>query len=351
MSDSINTIHNEMLDFISNKYDKTVGYPIYDITRTIAIVADSLFNKIDELYKHINPENLSGDELNEYTSQHKGITRKEATKAIGTLHIIGTCDIEYGDLFETPHGVQFYATNDYSIIDSGDISVKAVKAGSAGNVGSGSITLIPVSIPGINSVTNPEPTYDGFDAEDDSSLLSRYMYSLQNPITSNNKAHYKKWALDVSGVGNAKVAPLENGPNTVSVYIVDTDMKPANEELIQRVQNYIDPGASGRGEGEATVGAYCTVKSAIEKPLNISLKVSIISGYNEDTVKQNIATSINEYLKSINFVSTTVSYAHIGYAILNVEGIEDYSELLINGTTDNIELGNYESAVAYITYE
>lgn len=351
MSRTVDEIHAEMLETISDSYEKTAGYPTYDLTRSIAIVAAGLEEISDDLYNHLDPNNLSGTELNAYTSQHKGISRKEANKAVGQLLVTGTCDIVYGDLFETENGVQFYADNNYSIVDSGTIGIKAVNAGASGNVGANTITLVPVSIPNLNSVTNPSPTTDGYDAESDESLLERYLFALQQPITSNNKVAYKNWALEVTGVGNAKVAPLEDGDNTVSIYIINSNMMPADAALIARVQNYIDPNSSGTGEGIAPMGAYCTVKSAVEKAINISVELSYISGYSVEQVKANVTASINAYLASVNFVSDTVSFARIGASILNSEGVADYINLTVNGNDDNVALDEYEVAVAYITYE
>lgn len=351
MSRSVEEIHAAMLDNIDDTYEKTVGYPTYDITRAFAIVMADIEETVDDLYLHLDPDNLQGEELNAYTSQHKGVERKEANKAKGILTCNGVCSISYGDLFETENGVQFYADNNYTINGVGSISVRAVIAGASGNVGANSITQIPVSITGLTSVTNEQATYDGYDEESDESLRERYYYALSQPITSNNKARYKQWALEVSGVGNARVAPLENGNNTVSIYIIDSEMKPANLSLIQRVQDYIDPNSSGTGEGEAPMGAYCTVKSAIEKSINISVKLEYLSGYSELEVKENVKKSIDSYLASINFESDVVSYARLGYAILNSEGVADYIDLTVNGDIENVPLDTFECAVAYITFE
>ena len=55
-------------------------------------------------------------------------------------------------------------------------------------------------------------------------MRARFYEKVRLPATSGNAYHYQQWALEVSGVGAAKVFPLDNGPGTVGILVVDNDM-------------------------------------------------------------------------------------------------------------------------------
>lgn len=46
------------------------------------------------------------------------------------------------------------------------------------------------------------------------------------PPNGANGWQYRQWALSVAGVGDAKVVELSQGPGTVGVTIVDSNMAP-----------------------------------------------------------------------------------------------------------------------------
>ena len=237
--------------------------------------------------------------------------------------------------------MQFAAAVETVIEGEGNVLVTAIIAGISGNVGAGSITMIPKTIQGITACTNLEPARGGYAAESDSALRERYYEALRTPATSGNIYHYKQWAKAVSGVGDAKVYPLWAGDNTVQVVIINDNMQPADDTLIKSVQDYIDPESNGTGEGQAPIGAYCTVTSAEALLVNISVKLILQEGYS--TVE--IDGAVKEYLKEIAFKQNYVSYGRIGNAILDVTGVKDYENLLINDGTANIIVPDKSVAV------
>lgn len=338
-------IHAEMLNDISNEYDKTDGSFIFDATKPAANQLESAYSSMDEVVSLLDVENLSGEELTKFVEQRTGIKRRAATYATGLLEVQGNGMVTTGDIFQTESGIQFQATETVTITVSGMVNIKAVIAGNIGNVPANQITNIAISIQGINSVSNPSPTANGYEQESDDELRKRYYERLQTPATSGNKSHYINWAKEVSGVGDVKVFPLWNGDNTVKVVIIDSNLEPANNELVEIVQNHIDPGITGLGEGSAPIGAYCTVASAVPKNINISFTVTLLEGYTIETVQQNVSETVTNYLRSIAFKQNFVSYAQIGNYILDSEGVLDYSGLTVNGGTINIAVLDEEVAV------
>lgn len=347
---SISEIENEMLANISDDYIKEVGTFTRDMTKSFAIESYRLEKKLEEYYKKLDIYNLSGDELTKFVKQRKGVIRKEANKAKGVLTVEGNGTIVVGNIFETENGIRYVSTEQVTINGTGTVKVEAVIAGINGNVGANSITFIPVTIQGISKVTNKSQFIDGYDEETDDSLRERYLIEIQKPATSGNKYHYMQWGREVVGVGDVRVFPLWQGNNTVQMVIIDDNKVVANEELINRVQEYVDPKGHnnetwGTGAGQAPIGAYCTVSTATAKAININSTLILKDGYNLDELKPLIEIEIKEYLKNIAFKRDTVSYAILSSWILNVEGVQEWTSFTINELQENVIIGIKEVAV------
>ena len=342
-------IKKEMLDNISNKIDKGEKSLTYDAISPVAIELANMYIELDYVVNKLDTENLSGEELERFIYQRTGtVARKPATKATTTIIINGQegAKISKGDLVGSDT-VNFVSIEDKTVDATGQITVtvECEEPGTIGNVPAGAIKYFPVSIAGLTSVTNPEPVINGYDAESDGSLLERYYERIRTPATSGNQHHYLNWAKGVVGVGDAKVFPLWDGPNTVKVVIIDSNKQPANKDLINKVQEHIDPGITGLGEGEAPLGAFCTVVSATGKAINITFTVIKDANYTVEQIKTNVENNIKEYLKSIAFRGNAVSYAKIGAIILDSNGVLDYEGFTINSGTSNIAIGNEEVAI------
>ncbi|MFH5181162.1 baseplate J/gp47 family protein [Paenibacillus sp. TAB 01] len=332
-------ILSNMLSDVPDDYDKRAGSFIYDALVPAAEQFEQTDVSIQTVKDKLSINNLAGDELAQRINERTGITRKTATKATGSVVLTGTGTIHIGDLFETAGGTQFQATETKPIVLSGSVSIEAVIAGSSGNVAANTITLFPVTLTGFTAVNNPGQTMDGFEEESDTDLLQRYFDRIQTPATSGNKAHYRNWAKEVSGVGDARIISLWDGDNTVKVVVIDANRLPASTQLVSNVQEYIDPGVSGLGEGAAPIGAFVTVASAAAVEINISVSIVLSTGYTQQQAEGHIEDSLVQYFRDVAFVESIVSYGKTGAAILASDGVEDYSDLLINGSNSNIAIG------------
>lgn len=336
------TLLKEMLSKVSDTYQKTVGFPVYDILNAASRVMETLEDRIDDHVSRLDVDNLDGNDLTRFVLQHKGIKRKDASKATVTLTVTGDGTVNKGDIFQTATGIQFAADETTVVSGSADITATAVVGGRSGNAAAGSIVVMPVTIPGIVSVTNTETADGGYDQESDDDLRERYYEALQKPATSGNEYHYIQWAKEVVGVGDAKVYPLWQGDNTVQVVIVDSNGEVPSDELVKEVQEHIDPDSSGLGLGEAPIGAYCTVTAAEALEIDVSLK---LVGADTEALRQAIEESVKAYLREIAFKQNYVSYARLSNAIIDTEGIIDYSDLTINGDVKNVAVSDKSVAV------
>lgn len=333
-------IKQDMLNNVKNTVDKSQNSLIHDALSPAAIEFANFYLQLEQLANKLDVEKIEGEELERFIYQRTGIKRKPATKATTTVIISGQAGakVKKGDLVSTGD-INFIIQEDKIIGESGKIEVlvECEQAGTIGNVPANSINKFPVSIAGIIDVYNPESVTNGYDAETDDELRSRYYEKLQRPAKAGNKYHYEQWAKEVIGVGGVKVIPRWNGPLTVKVIIIDSNGQPASQELIDNVFNHI--------EEEKPFGADVTVVSANPIVINISVNLILADGYTEELAKENISKNISEYLKSIAFKTDYVSYAQIGSIILETEGVLDYSDLQVNGRTANIPIQDEEVAV------
>lgn len=349
-------ITQELLDDMPAKYQKTIGFPIYDFMRAIAIYIHKIMKEIRKIISWQNIDNMTGEDLTRWCLQRRGIERKVATKSTTILTTTGTgFSVSAGTIIgESEDGIQFATVKDIvSSTGMEEIEVECTVAGTIGNLPAGAIAKIPVSIDGLSTIINEVDSIGGYDDETDDALRQRYYEDLRLPIVSGNKNHYRKWAKEITGVADAKVKSLWNGDNTVKTIILDEETLIPSDELIETVQNYIDPLEQwGEGAGEAPCGAYCTVAKPIRKDVSISATIEIRTGYDFDTVKSNIEKSLHEYFKSIAFNDDLlVSYTQISSYILNADGVKDHSGMLLNGGIDNLRLNDTktDTEVAILT--
>jgi uncharacterized phage protein gp47/JayE len=147
-----------------------------------------------------------------------------------------------------------------------------------------------------------------------------------------------EWALEVEGVGNCRVVPLWSGNGTVKVIIANANKEGADATLIANTLEHI--------EELRPVGATVTVVSCVELPINITATFSIdVDNYTIAEVIANIETNIKEYLETLAFKVDYVSYAKVASITLNSLGVNDYTNLKINGGTINIPVDIDEVAI------
>lgn len=317
-------------EMINNSKAKTglfEGTFQYDSLASNSIEIAKVEVELEQLYKYVFADTSWGDGLTMIAKQY-GVIRKLATKATGALIVKGTGKIYQGATFATESGIQFIATETKAIKTTGEINIEAIIAGSSGNVEAKTINIISMSIPGINSVENLQPTTGGYDEESDKELLERYLFKVRNPITSGNKNNYEYWAKEVEGVGGARCIPLWNGNGTVKLVIIDANLEIAEDDLLNKVRKHL--------EVEKPIGADLTVVSAVA--VNIKVKATIYGSINKEEFKH----KVNTYFKDIGFNKGYVSYAQIGKLILECSGVIDYDNLLLNGEAKNIPLTEEE---------
>lgn len=345
----------QMLAAVPDSYQKTIGYPTYDWLAGAAIPTAQVSLDLEEAKRKLDPANLRGEELDRYIVPRTGLERTAATFAQGEVTVTGTGTVPAGTLFESHGGIQYAATAQVEAAGTAKVPVQCVTPGAAGNLPARAVTLMPVQVAGIVSAVNEAPMSEGYEAETDAAYYARFLARLRTPPTSGNQYHYLSWAMEVPGVGGVQVYPLDRGPNTVGVVLIDQFGKPASRELVEQVQTHIDPGSRGLGEGAAPIGAKCYAAAAGEVKLNLSMQVTKSEETAQETVTQAIRERVGAYLTEIALEAYRpvlasdhayeASFARIGAAILEAAGVEDYTGLTVNGGTVNVKAASKQAAV------
>ena len=330
-------ILKDILNNIDSSYNKSEGEFIWDFSNAVAKSISDDYKKQDEEIDRNFVSTAKGKDLDKLIKQRIGKSRKNSTYASGTVKITGNegTKITIGMLIANN-------TNNYQITENATIgssktvtvNCTCVNSGSTGNTGVGTIIYFPKTISGLQTVTNESAFTNGYDTETDEEYKQRYFDYVGSPATSGNKYHYKNWAMDVSGVGDCTVIP---GAGNVKVIIVNSNKQVADSDLVEKVKSYID-------DNRPVLAGTLTVASATKLEINISVKVNYDSeSYTSTQIKENIEKEITKYLKE-NYSNNFVSYARIGYCILESSGVKDYSNLTINGSTNNVDINNTQVA-------
>lgn len=344
-------IMQRMLLRVPEDIDKSEGSFIWDAEAPVAfILSEAAIWAREILRRGFASTAASADpahrsvELTLRAAEH-GVTRRAAVTAAGQVTITGVPGkvIPAGTVLATPadeisgeSSIEYETTAAATIASGGTTSapIRAVVAGTAGNVPAGVIEIMSTPLSGVTAVINPFAITGGADEESDASLLERYYLRVRNPGTSGNKAHYLLWASEVPGVGAVQVMPLWQGPGTVGIYLLDTEKRAANASIVDAVQMYIDPTQDGQGEGTAPAGPIITVMPAEEVQINISVQLTLAPGATLAAVKALIESGIATYLKQLAFTDPLVRYTRIAAVLLDIPPIIDFTNLTVNGLSD-----------------
>ena len=328
---TLDEIIEYMLSSVPEEYDISVGSFFYDLLYPVAEQVYRLQGKISDLDLNAFALTAVGEYLDRKVAE-QGIKRKQATFATGIVRISGDVGATIQKGSKVAADEVLFAVDKTTVIPNNgyiDLPATCVIAGAVGNVNIGDICYFPVTLPKLTEVTNITEFTGGYDEESDSELLERYLERVSRPNVSGNKYHYIEWAKEVSGVGDASVIPLWNGPGTVKVVIVDSLNQPADDDLIAAVSEHI--------ETLRPIGAKVTVVSASELTITVAVNVSNTV---TDEMTESISDAVKNYLSKEALVKGYISYAKIGSIILAVDGVEDYSSLRVNSGTSNITIAD-----------
>lgn len=329
---SSEAILQRMLDNVPADLDKREGSVIHDALAPASLEMALAYLVMDKMLDEFFADTASRESLIEKAAEH-GITPHAATPAVWQVKII-------------PEDLQLVTDDRFRC---GDLTFRVSKrvgnglwnltcetAGEAGNI----LTerILPVSnIGGLTSVTQVRLAEAGTDEESTEDFRKRYLDFLKMPASSGNANDYYNWAMSVDGVGAAKIFPLADGNGTVRIVIANADKKAAGTELVNRTAAYIDT--------VRPIGATVSVISAKEKKISVTASVTLHAGYSINTASSVLAAALDTFLQSQAFNAPYISFAQIGNLLIDLNSVDDYEGLKVNGTAGNVTLEADEIAV------
>ena len=316
-----------MLNRVPDDIDKREGSVIYDALAPAAYFLADQYFQLGNFVDLVLPDTALGEYLDRTVSAY-GIARKTATAAVRKMITSGAVEIG------TRWGISSLVYIVNKALTETEYAVICETNGAIGNQYSGEMQALS-AVSGITATLGDIITA-GTDEENDDAMRARFYEKVRLPATSGNAYHYQQWALEVPGVGAAKVIPLGDGPGTVTILVVDSD-KAVSPTLPGKVAEYI--------ETVRPIGATVSVLSPDVLEINIAANVQLDGSESLKEVKQVFKTELTDFLKNLTFSGKRVSYAKIGNALLDVPGVSDFDTFTINGVIGNIAVGDRQVPV------
>lgn len=386
-SNTAETILERMLERVDNKFDKREGGIIWDSLSPASLEIANLYVAMDMLLDEMFGNSASYYYLIERAAE-RGLFPQEATASVCKMTVIPI------DAYISA-GNRFNLNNlNYSVIgpidgETGSYQIQCETVGTDGNQQTGQ--LLPIEyIEGLETATLTEILIPGEDEEEEEVFRERYYSSFSNKSFGGNKTDYKEKINAIAGVGGCKVlrawnggySPLKMIPSeavetwfnqqsaetigedvyswmqtiynaasnkllttggTVKVIILNSEYRAPSNTLIQLVQETLDPSPTGDGNGIAPIGHVVNVQGATETTINFDFSIIYDSGYSFESVQSSIESAIDGKLLELrqswaNSDALVVRVSVIESLLINIPGIVDVTETLINGLNSNLIL-------------
>lgn len=323
------------LSRVPNELDKRESSPIYSALAPACFELSKAYEEMKKMLSQVFAQSADREFLL-LRAKERGIDAFPAT--------FNTKKAEFKDINEELVDVDLnlrFSIDDYTFLTTKRLStgiflITCEQAGEAPNASLGD--LLPVdNIEGLGSARILENVVLGEEEESTEHLRERYLSKAREPATSGNTYHYRRWALEVKGVGAAKIFPLHQGPGTVKVVIVNSKMQPADKQLLEAAKTHI--------EESRPIGANVEVVTATSKEISVSANVKTEKSASLSKIQSEFSNALKEYFKKVSFQVDYISVAKVGNLLLNTEGVADFENLQLNKSASNIPLENTEIPV------
>ena len=384
-------ILKRMLDRIPDKFDKREGSVIWDTHSPTAIELQILYLELDVIMKEAYGDTASREFLI-LRCRERGIYPHEATKAV-LKGVFTPANIDVTGQRFNIGDINYIVTGK---IADGEYQVECETPGKTGNQFFG--TMIPMEyIKGLKTAELMEILIPGEDEEETEDLRQRYFASFEENAFGGNRADYMKKTNAIPGVGrtkvtrvwNADITPADMMPKesvetwynsvrgtlvgevrdwldavfhagkskkltiggTVLLTVINSEFGPASDALVQTVQTVIDPEVNaGEGYGLAPIGHVVKVESAKAIEIFIKTALTFEPGYGWGNLHSLLEEAVSDYLLELrkewaDAACLVVRVSRIDTRLLNVPGVVDVQNTLINGARNNLNLGKYEIPV------
>lgn len=276
-----------------------------------------------------------------------GLARKAATFAVGVIDITGVDGTEIAEetQFSSDDGVVVEATES-GTISGGTLSlnVRAVEAGSSGNLSDGTELEMVVPLVGVTTIeVDSSGLSGGQDQESDFKLRSRIRERIISPPAGGTVADFKRWAKEVSGV--AEAWPYGNTPSAgwVTLVIKASGSNPVpTSPLLTEVDDYVSE--------RMMITTNLSVQAIDDVDIDLTISLTIVSGADSSSIEDVVVNQLVDYLDDTGSPGGDVLISGLRNAISTVAGVSDYEITAISKdgvpqSIADISLSGYEYPV------
>ncbi|MCI8692641.1 MAG: hypothetical protein HFH91_07860 [Lachnospiraceae bacterium] len=350
-NNSAEEIHQRMMNNLPADIDDMPGGFPYDFTMPAALEKDEFLNYHMVRALMIAFPQYAWDEWLDLHGQQVHLERHQPERASGKVKVTGKpgAVISAGTIFCTPAtengpSIEFKSREEAEIGTDGTsiISVSAVESGVGSNVAANTVVLMAKPNKNVISVVNPEPIRGGTEREKNDDFYDRIAAEYDNSLTFlGNDSDYIRWSKE-AGAGDCIVIPAAEGPGTVKLVLVDGNGQPANEKLVQEVYSHI---ASPEDRSKRLLPTACA-KLICGSATTIKVNFTITGLLFEETtnieqIKKDFSVAVKTVYTSAKYQGI-LRYNDVRPIIKGIVGVTDYSEFLMNGAEENINLSREE---------
>ncbi len=322
---TIEEIYRELLDCFGERtgLEPREGCDLSARMYTLAAQIYALYVQADWVKRQAFPQTAQGEYL-DYHAQLRGLERKPPVAATGIVRFTAgdvsdsSREIPLGTVCMTTGLVRFETTQP-GVIGAGaieaDVPVRALEAGTGGNVSAGTIVSMAVAPMGVASCVNPEPCIGGADGEEDDTLRERVLESFKRLPNGANAAFYQQGALSFEQVAAAAVIPRPRGIGSVDV-VPATLAGPPSQGLLQEMQVYF--------EQRREIAVDVKVRAPETVTVNVSVQVEPQEKQNGAQVRERVEETIRNRFNG-RLLGRRVLLAWLGSLIYNCEGVANYA--------------------------
>lgn len=321
---------------VSDTLDKREGSIIYDAIAPVNVELQNMYIALDNVLNQVYADSASRDYLIR-RAKERGISPSLATYAVVKGEF--NREIELGSRFSLE-------VFNYTVIEKMDDNIYKLQCETLGSKPNAYIgDLMPVDyIPDLTMAKLTEILIPGEEDEDTETFRNRYYESFTSQAFGGNKADYQKKVNSIVGVGGTKVYRSANGGGTVGITIIASDYTVPSSVLVDKVQQAIDPlETRGDGEGLAPIYHHVTVRGV--EGVEVDMEISIIyeNNYGFEDIKSYVNEAVDKYFYELSSSwegesQLVVRRSHVESRLLAIIGIKDITQILVNGSDNNLML-------------
>lgn len=321
---TMDEIYGEMMEAFSSRTGLAVSQSGDLAVRMQAVAAQlhALYLQGEWTRRQCFPQSAEGEYLDAH-GQLRGVSRREATRAQGTLRFYSDgehtapLDIPLGTVAMTAGLVRFETTQEAALPVGEswvDVPAQAAQAGAAGNAAARSVVTMAVAPAGVTECTNPQPFTGGMDREEDEEFRARVLETYARPSNGANAAFYAQTAMAFEGVAAVQVLPRSRGVGTVDVVVAAPAGTP-EEELLEEIRQTFDTARE--------IAVDVEVLPPETAQVDVTVTLTAAAGRDGEAVAQQVRQTLLDYFDG-TLLGKSVLRAKLGSLIFAVDGVENY---------------------------